>query len=53
VNGEKCPRLQILTVEELFEGKRPLLPPNGGTHAYAVAPMAKAKKAKQGNLFPE
>lgn len=36
VNGQQFPKIQIITVEQLLEGKRPDLPPEHGTLAKAL-----------------
>ncbi len=44
------PRVQILTVEEMFAGKRPQTP-RGGESPFAKAPLEK-EQSKQGELMP-
>jgi DNA modification methylase len=54
-NGKRCPKIQLLTIEDLFDGKKVILPPNGGTtSAFKKAPrVAKDKAPKQQKLFSE
>lgn len=50
--GTKHPRLQILTVEELLEGKKPDFPPSRDVRTFKSAPKVKRKsKDKQKEMF--
>jgi len=41
----KYPRVQILTVRDIIQGKRPHIPPKGGHRPFAKAPLER-KAAK-------
>src|SRR5260370_653418 len=45
--GEKVPKLQIVTIEDLFDGKSFKMPPNRLVAAFKQAAPAKTKKGKQ------
>jgi Restriction endonuclease len=47
-DGLQCPKIQILTVEDLLNGKQPQLP--YADHAYAL-PSAKRHEEEQGKLI--
>ena len=51
VGGGKHPRIQILTIADLFAGKRPDLPAQATLPSFKVAPKAKGKGHKQADLF--
>jgi hypothetical protein len=49
--GMKCPRLQILTIEDLLAGKQIEMPPNLKLTTFKKAPRAKAQRQETGDLF--
>ena len=50
--AEKYPRIQLITVGELLEGKQIKCPPTKHTNVtFKGAPKAKAKEAENLNLF--
>jgi hypothetical protein len=49
--GKKCPKLQILTIEQLLGGQTVQMPPHERTAAFKQAPPAKVKKAEEPGLF--
>jgi DNA modification methylase len=51
VGAGKHPRVQIITVGELLDGKRLDLPPQAEIRSFKAAPKAKAKGHKQADLF--
>ena len=51
VGGGKHPRIQILTIEELLDGKRLDLPAQAAIRSFKAAPKAKGKAHKQSDLF--
>ena len=52
--GTKCPRLQILTIEELLDGQQVAIPPNWEIVPFQKkAPKVRAEKPKQRGLYEE
>ncbi len=49
--GRKYARLQILTVQELLDGKGIDVPPRDTRVTFKKAPKAKSKSSKAGDLF--
>ncbi|MCB9134100.1 MAG: restriction endonuclease [Anaerolineales bacterium] len=49
--GQKYPRLQILPIEDLLEGKRPEMPPVGANVTFQKAERVKKDEGKQGKLW--
>jgi hypothetical protein len=49
--GSKHRRLQILTIEELLAGKRIDMPAQQDIRSFRQAPKAKARKARDAELF--
>jgi len=53
VGKSKHPRLQILTIEQLLEGKRIDMPPQADVRSFKQAPKAKAKGTDEPTMFLE
>jgi len=51
--GTKHPKVQILTVEELLEGKRIDYPPTRGDATFKKAPRARGEKPSTVPMFDE
>ena len=49
--GKKYPKVQILTIEELLDGKQAEYPRGAGRLTYTKAKRTSKQKDKQGNLF--
>jgi site-specific DNA-methyltransferase (adenine-specific) len=49
--GARYPKIQLLTIEDLFGGRKIILPPDAGTSAFKKAPRARGQRPTQPGLF--